>query len=358
MATPAASEYRVGVSEAVVRRATAAPWLIRAYAATGASPARVGATLAIGAIAAFFALELALGRFALAAQPGDPLAIQRDMRLTVIHVLVTAYLASAFVATALATEWTTRQLEPLLRHPAPARDWREERMPLWSAAGLGGLASVLINLFFSPGTVSYDPSTWDPETAWHRILSFPIGMLIFQLWTLVVIDSRHVSRLAADVREVDLLDQSSLAPFARHGLHNALLVTGFAAVFALFMLDDLLYVLLFGSALVVTVAAAAVSLALPLRGLSQRIGAAKARELAWCRARIRRRREALEGEDDGARRDARLDELLAWEARIEAVREWPLDAPALRRFGLYLLIPLGSWSGGALIERAIDALLD
>ena len=43
---------------------------------------------------------------------------------------------------------------------------------------------------------------------------------------------------------------------------------------------------------------------------------------------------------------------------VESVREWPLGAPALLRFALYLLIPVGSWAGGAMVERAIDVLLD
>ena len=33
------------------------------------------------------------------------------------------------------------------------------------------------------------------------------------------------------------------------------------------------------------------------------------------------------------------------------------DVPTLRRFGLYLMIPLGSMIGGALVERVVDAVL-
>jgi hypothetical protein len=57
------------------------------------------------------------------------------------------------------------------------------------------------------------------------------------------------------------------------------------------------------------------------------------------------------------RDDVRLPGLLAWESRVESVPEWPIDAAALRRIALYLLIPLGSWVGGALVERLVDALL-
>ena len=49
---------------------------------------------------------------------------------------------------------------------------------------------------------------------------------------------------------------------------------------------------------------------------------------------------------------------LAWEARIESVREWPFDTPTLVRFALFLLIPLGSWLGGAVVERVVDLVLE
>ena len=50
--------------------------------------------------------------------------------------------------------------------------------------------------------------------------------------------------------------------------------------------------------------------------------------------------------------------VLAFENRIESVREWPFDAPTLTRFFLYVAIPLGSWVGGALVERLLGAALD
>ena len=53
-----------------------------------------------------------------------------------------------------------------------------------------------------------------------------------------------------------------------------------------------------------------------------------------------------------------LPALLAWEARVESIREWPFDTPTLVRFALFLLIPLGSWLGGAVVERVVDLVLD
>jgi hypothetical protein len=50
--------------------------------------------------------------------------------------------------------------------------------------------------------------------------------------------------------------------------------------------------------------------------------------------------------------------LLAYMNQIESVREWPFDAPTLTRFFLYVAIPLGSWVGGALVERLLGVALD
>ena len=55
---------------------------------------------------------------------------------------------------------------------------------------------------------------------------------------------------------------------------------------------------------------------------------------------------------------AKLPGLLAYKHEIESVREWPFDAPTLTRFFLYVAIPLGSWIGGALVERLLGVALD
>jgi hypothetical protein len=96
------------------------------------------------------------------------------------------------------------------------------------------------------------------------------------------------------------------------------------------------------------------ALLLPLRGVRARIRETKRVELAWLRERLRGARRGLAS---GSAHEDDLRDLLAWEGRVMAVSEWPLDASTFTRFSLYLLIPLGSWAGGALVERVIDALL-
>jgi hypothetical protein len=331
-------------------------WTRRAFDATGLSPLWVGIALALAGGLALSTQELLLGRFALVAADrlGDDLLDQ--IRVALTHIVITAYLVTACVVAERSAEASLSRLEPLLdlesARPRLQRSASERRVLL-----LAGPIGLAINLVFltvglSPGEVTLNPADWTPETAWHRVLSFFMGFWGLRLVAVLVIESGRLSDLAAFIRDLDLLDMSPLDAFTRQGLTHALLWIGSTAAFALFLVD-LDYLPMFAVILIGTVPVAAVVLLWPLRGVHRRIIDAKHAELRWCRARLRTAREAFDAGDDRGR----IDELVAWEARIAAVREWPLDASAYQRFGLYLLIPLGSWSGGALAERLIDALL-
>jgi len=54
----------------------------------------------------------------------------------------------------------------------------------------------------------------------------------------------------------------------------------------------------------------------------------------------------------------RLNDLLAYKIQVESTPEWSFDSSTLLRFGLYLLIPVASMVGGALVERVVDMALD
>lgn len=94
---------------------------------------------------------------------------------------------------------------------------------------------------------------------------------------------------------------------------------------------------------------------LPLVGARRRVRELKQAELARVRAALRDARgTALAG---GPAPGGRLADLLAYEARLQAVAEWPVDASTLLRLGLYLVLGLGSWLGAALVERLLDRAL-
>jgi len=167
-----------------------------------------------------------------------------------------------------------------------------------------------------------------------------------------------VVRAVSSTADLDPLETQRLEPLGYLALRAALLWAGAAA------LTSLSFAITSGSAaeLVATlllVAVAVGSFWIPVRGVHSSLSAAKHAELTRVRAEIRRDREAVAAlgpEADGAAR--RLPGLLAFEARIAATREWPFDAATLRRFGILLLLPLLSWLGGALVERAVDKILD
>jgi hypothetical protein len=106
-----------------------------------------------------------------------------------------------------------------------------------------------------------------------------------------------------------------------------------------------------------TLAFGAASLILPCVGVHRRLREVKQAELIRVREALERRGAALLEGRRNAEDDPDIPALLAYETRVQAVSEWPFDAPLLLRFALLILIPLGSWVGGAVVEHLVDALL-
>jgi hypothetical protein len=95
------------------------------------------------------------------------------------------------------------------------------------------------------------------------------------------------------------------------------------------------------------------TLMLPLRGLHDRLRDAKRIELSRLNAAIRGDAAALAGSPLSGREPPTLTDLLTWRRFVESVPEWPIDLSTLGRFAFYIGIPLLSWVGAALVERAL-----
>jgi len=86
--------------------------------------------------------------------------------------------------------------------------------------------------------------------------------------------------------------------------------------------------------------------------------AEKEAELGRVREAIHRNRETLLSADpEVAAAAVRMPGLLAYEHRIMSVSEWPINTPEIVRFGLLMVVGLGSWLGGALVGHVVDSLL-
>jgi hypothetical protein len=223
-----------------------------------------------------------------------------------------------------------------------------------AAAGLGLLMGVAITFYPGIWAAGRPPPWSDPELSWGLLRNAALFTLLLRFLALELQVSGALSRLGRESVRVDLLDLEPLTPFTHHGMRSVLRYGVLVAILAWMALGpgkvDWLVASLLGH-----LGIGLAVLLMPVRGVHRRIRAAKHAELARVRAQLRRSRaELLEGRDTSPR----LSELLAWEARVERTAEWPFDAPTALRFLLLLAIPLGSWLGGALVERLLDTLLD
>ena len=335
--------------------AARAPWSLRQAERPGGSALR----LALAAFAALGALlvltEALLGRVPVLGR--EPHAAS-DLRIALVLIGLIAYLLGAFPAAVRGAERTLRELAPAFLDPAQAADalagvTGRRRTPRLARIGTFGVALFLL----VPLATDLTPETWllsrlHSEAIVHRLLLGPLGWLAVRLNALMWIESRRLAVLGANALRIDLLDLRPLAPLARAGLRHTLIGAGEISFLLIGFLDDqvapgLPFVLAVGCTANLVLAAAA--LWFPLWGAHHAIVREKQAERARSTAQLRARAEGGVREAPGSLADA-----LAWHAYVESVPDWPIDLPTLRRFGLYLAIPLGSWLGGAIVDLLVE----
>lgn len=328
------------------------PWSQRLFDRSPFSPFGTGALLALGLLLIFFGMEFALGRFA--SYEADS-GFREDLRVAVVLCLVAGYLPAAWVHAVRSARQTADELVPSLTRgeqpPGIEQAGLFDRSEL-RRAGVVSLALVAAGLVL----IGEGFALMGPEAYFHRLLLSWIGWIGGRAAYATWVESMRFSQLGRQGVRIDLLDLASVAPLIRYGLRQALVTIGAFSLLALMFYDseaapNLIWFLLAASLSFLVLAA--VALLMPLRGVHDAIAREKAQELARVNDRIRRGLGDSEG-----RALPSLADWIAYRALIESVREWPIDAPTLRRFALYLAIPLGSWFGGAVAQRFVDALLD
>jgi len=157
--------------------------------------------------------------------------------------------------------------------------------------------------------------------------------------------------------DIDLLNLEDLYAYGRSGLRGALvwyIILAIAYPLILPGLGSALWVVL--SVLPIHLWFGLMFLLTPAREVRSLIRDVKREELARLEPLLRQARDdALTGD---ASTQGRLTDLLAYKTQVESTPEWPFDSSTLLRFGLYLLIPVASMVGGALVERVVDMVLD
>jgi len=288
-----------------------------------------------------------------------------EYRFSVVFALLSGYLPAAYVWTVRGSRRAFAGLRPLLRGTQEDLDalgagiGRFDRRQLRRAGWIGIAIAIALPIAVDQTPAVYAFREVNPAVVGHRVLVPLLCWMLARITVAWTTDTRRLVAISRDRLEVDLLDLAPLAPLTHYGLRNALISLGSMSILSLMAADwasrpGLPWVL--GALMGLAITLGALGLLMPVRGAHGVIQAAKARELAWCRREIRRRREALDTGETGAGQ-GRLDELVAYHGLVSDVRAWPFDTSTLLRFALYLAIPLGSWMGGALVERWLDRIL-
>ena len=291
----------------------------------------------------------------------DPDAsIEPLLRFNLIYAAVIALLVTSLRIERVAIRRDVEALRALV--VASEDEWRRWRTMLvaplhrrivaWAACGAAlGIGITVIGHWLAPVRVG----VWYGHYVWMVALA----MLLFGL--LVVLAGWGIGRARA-FREmgrrarVDLLDPGTLAPFARAGLRVAAYWFLGTSIATLLVIDSGTWGIV-AAVNSVTLAIGVFSLLLPSRGVHESLRAARARELRRVRGELDQLRARILTARSDAAEAARMQALLAWEARVVAMPVWPFDTPTVVRFLLILLVPLGSWLGGALVERLVERFL-
>ena len=339
-------------------------WTLRPFEATAIAPAWLGLALAL----AYIAVDLGMAYLALAMDSpsvgGEPIF---DAEGWVDRSVNGMFLAFVPTAGAYGRRGVLRDLRDLRPSLSLSEAEFEQLVAQTTGpdprrlrtAGLGFALVVLAAPLFDPVlTASYGPpSLTDPGYLWLLVRHAAVGWL-FGHAVLTELDAARVYyRIGRESVEIDLLDLRPLAPFARKGQRSLLIFILWSSIFSLFWLGP-------GAAsmnahtLVGVLALAGVVFLAPVLGVHGRIRAAKGAELDRVHEAIRRERDAtVAPREPGPPADARLANLIAYRDLVERVREWPFGAPTLLRVGLLIALGLGSWLGGALVERLLDTVL-
>lgn len=332
--------------------------MLRLYQAARVAPVWVGLGIAAVYLLLFEVLSALTGMVSTPYGPADQLASQSGLWETVNAVIV-AYLLTANAYAVRVARRDLAQLRPHLEASDAAFEALVEgatNLPRWAlvaasaiAVGMGAMLATLDPGVWAGGPV---PPVASPLFVWVLFRNTLICWSGVRVGVTEVALTRGFLR-AAGLVGLDLLDTRPLAAFARKSQRSLALWVGFSVLFSLFFLGHPARANSFFLCLILAVLVTV--FLLPLLGVHRRIGAAKAEELLRVNEQIRRARD---GETPASASGPRLADWVAYRGLVEGVREWPIATSALLRSLLFAALGLGSWLGGALVDRLLGALLD
>jgi hypothetical protein len=223
------------------------------------------------------------------------------------------------------------------------------RLRLFTLAGavvaLATIGALVVNTGAATGS---RPAT----SLWLAVLITLVSVLFFRGVELTGAASRHTRFVIRNSLEIDLLRIERLYPWGRAAARTSLVWFTVSAAILLLFVGSGFTLYTFGIMLV-CLAIGLWTFVNTLILIHEAIRAAKTAELESLRARIDGARDALESDSTAP---ARLQSLLAYEARIEHAPEWPFDQTVLVRVGASALILTVPWFGQAIAGLIVEHL--
>jgi hypothetical protein len=212
-------------------------------------------------------------------------------------------------------------------------------------------AMPLLDPLYWPG--GRPASLLDPAMVFFVVRTAATGWLFGHAIATDIAGVLALWRIGAESVQLDLLDPTPSAAFARSGLRSAFAWVLVSSLISLYWLGPAA-----GSANAAIVGAILLTVTVGFffttYGVHQSLVASKREALETLNGQIREAgSRMLAGHSvDGS---PALADLIAFHGFVERVREWPLGAPTLVRGALIAALALGSWLGGALVERLLES---
>ncbi len=329
---------------------------------------RKATTLGLGVFLGTLALYVLLSTLfgAPRAEPGAPWRETHSLtRMNVVLMAIAAFTVGARRYESWAVSRDLREIRPLLR--CDEAEFERLRQQLGHSRGRHTAAALVLG-----GALGVAIQFIAANDFWAVLRDFQaaflLGMMIvlFALLGKRALDTLALSRAFSELgrrhTRVQLFEPATLAAFGRPGLRLSVNWLVGSAIASLLFVDATAPGVV-ASVIAATLGLALLCLLLPARGIHVRLREAKHAELRRVREAIAREGEALfqrgnrDDQADHGAAAARLPALVAYEGRVQGVREWPFDTPALLRFAALALLATGSWIGGALVERLLGLAL-
>lgn len=217
------------------------------------------------------------------------------------------------------------------------------------ASALGAAAGIALSFVTLPLALLREYPTL---FAWHLAIIMFLSALFARGTVMTIQGGRAFAHLIEHDLKIDLLQIDRLGVIGRRSARNALIWFTVAAIVCLFFVGDSVDLTNYA----ILAACAGMGLWIffrPIGHVHRRIRSEKLLTLDRIRKDIAVVRDQAASDSAAA---TRLQALLAYETRIQAVHEWPFDPTTLARVASYVLIPALPWIGKALLSNAIEHL--